>query len=102
MTSYPTPANAGHWWLTPPTWNRLHAVPADAWDLERAERESEYMRLPAVAACGQHAEWTMPGVLSRLGMPRCVWCCRTLGVPAGDGTPANQTHRDAKGEPDAR
>lgn len=40
--------------------------------------------------CDRHIVRTgMPGILSRMGAPRCKVCCRRLGIPAGDGAPFN-------------
>jgi hypothetical protein len=91
MSAYPNEKNHGRWWLYPSAGRpgcRLHAVPADDYDLERdIEREGQE---PTTAACGRTAQFTYPGVVSRLVRPRCTRCCSALGIPAGDGTPCNE------------
>ena len=70
---------------------RLHFVPEAGegyafW--ERAvigSEESSYAR----AACGVKAEWSAPGIFSRMGMPRCKRCCKAAGIEPGEGTPFN-------------
>ena len=108
MTSYPTDANARHWWLTTvPRWKRLHAVPGDALDRDDEDAvealcaaldpcgEDEGPLWPVLtAACGWAGEMTMPGVFSRLAMDRCAHCCRKLGIKPGRGTPANEAQRE--------
>lgn len=42
-----------------------------------------------VTACRVSGELWIPGVLSRLGMPRCRRCCRLVGMPTGNGSPKN-------------
>ena len=42
------------------------------------------------AACGLKAEFNAPGLLSRLGRPRCPACCAAIGIKAGNGCPANE------------
>jgi len=42
------------------------------------------------AACGMKGNFEMPGVLARLGCPRCEECCNKLDVPHGEGAPLNQ------------
>ena len=39
--------------------------------------------------CGRLGKLSVPGVLARLGAPRCAQCCKRLGVPRGDGAPFN-------------
>lgn len=42
------------------------------------------------AACGRELGWVMvPGVGSRMGVPRCRRCCDALGYPHGNGSPKN-------------
>jgi hypothetical protein len=93
VTSFPVEANYGHWWLTTlPSWNRLHAIPGrevDRYDEDAVETLCEAPGPILTSACGREAHWTMPGVISRLGMARCAHCCRKLGIAAGNGTPAN-------------
>lgn len=92
MTAYPVQANLGHWWLTTPeSWSRLHAVPGAAVN-PRDDDAVDVLCGPGMllrSVCGQVTDFTMPGVLSALGLPRCGSCCRVLGIDAGAGTPAN-------------
>ena len=41
------------------------------------------------AVCGMRGVFEMPGVVSRLGRPRCIACCEALEIPSGDGAPYN-------------
>jgi len=89
----PLPLPQEHWasrWLVLPSWNRLHRVSQiewiDAWD------GLLYGRGKTV--CGREGELCMPGVVSRLGLPRCKHCCRAMGLPAGDGNPYNHGIKD--------
>jgi len=97
VTSHPIPENAGHWWLCCGKWRRLHAVPS-----ERASpdgmREAIDNNVPVRgrAACGIRRGWWMPGIGSRLGRRRCTPCCHALGIPPGNGTPANETSRSSR------
>lgn len=64
----------------------LHAAPADVlpqfndWDGDSIE---------SPAACGTGYLLTIPGVGSRLCLPRCAECCRLTGLPEGIGSPKN-------------
>lgn len=92
VTSMPVPQNLGCWWLTCRTWDRLHAVPG------RDTDEDALAELPVLrAVCGITTVMIWPGFVSRLGMPRCVHCCRRLHIPAGKGTPANTPWRQQLG-----
>jgi hypothetical protein len=97
MTAYPVDSNLGHWWLTTAaSWNRLHAIPRGAVDPDDEDAVEGLRGGPwpvLEAACGRWAEWTMPGVLSRLSQPRCILCCRRLGILPGNGTPGNEADR---------
>lgn len=74
-------------WMVTGDWNRLHYVPADR-DEEWLERTSDGGMIGR-SACGREALWELPGILSRLGRPRCAHCCREVGIPRGDGCPVN-------------
>lgn len=39
--------------------------------------------------CGRKGELQIPGVLSRMGLPRCHHCCRMVKMPDGLGNPRN-------------
>lgn len=45
----------------------------------------------ADAMCGRTIRPCAPGVMSRLGAPRCRACCEALGIPQGDGCPINDS-----------
>lgn len=93
MTSHPAhPKNAGHWWLTTiPAWRRLHAIPRKSiTDEEMEDALDDEPWLTRQSACGITARYTMPGPFSRMGMPRCAHCCTRIGIPRGNGTPANE------------
>lgn len=101
MTSFPVTANHDHWWLTTqPLWNRLHAYPADALDRNDEDAVEALCCGPwpvLEAVCGLEKPVTMPGVFSRLGMPRCGHCCRKLAIGSGNGAPANEKAREPRG-----
>ena len=44
-----------------------------------------------VTCCGAEGRVAMPGVISRLGAPRCKVCCRVVGIPSGVGVPGNDS-----------
>ena len=96
MTSHPIEENAGHWWLTTGKWRRLHAIPGNAITLEQMRAAiDDAQPARAASACGLDRPWDMPGIGSRLSLPRCPHCCRTLGIPTGRGTPVNETDRSS-------
>mgnify|MGYP000853826932 CR=1 FL=1 len=70
-------------WLVLPSWNRLHRVSEIEWD----EEDSPYGT--GTTLCGLSGHLHIPGIFSRMGLPRCAHCCRLAGVPRGDGAPAN-------------
>lgn len=92
MTAYPIEENTNCWWLTTrKAWNRLHAIPGDDITQEQHRAAIDYGDpLTRKAACGQTLDLTYPGLHSRFGLPRCAHCCRTLGIPTGNGTPVNE------------
>ena len=69
------------WWDTP-TGERLHSasVPYDP---------SYEVAGNGVTACGRRLWLAIPGIFTRLGLPRCRHCCRKLGYPPGTGSPKN-------------
>lgn len=79
-----TPRNRHRDWLVLDSWNRLHRVVEI--DHDELEREGFAM---GVAACSVYGRFQVPGVLSRLGLPRCAHCCRAVGVPVGNGNTLN-------------
>jgi hypothetical protein len=94
VTSHPTEANCHSWWLCCGKWRVLHAIPGGAISDEQMRDSIDVNEaIPARAACGLRRGWRMPGIMSRLGRPRCAACCRALGNPQGCGTPANEAAR---------
>lgn len=41
------------------------------------------------STCGIEGRFHIPGMFSRMGMPRCARCCDRLGWPRGVGSPKN-------------
>lgn len=71
-------------WLTPvSSWSKLHYIDAK-WP------EKDFL---ATSWCGVTTTFALPGVISRLGMPRCRRCCSLLGVPQGKGSLPNELAR---------
>ena len=90
MTSHPIEANAGHWWLVCGKWRTLHAIPGNALTTGQMRNHIDNSTAPHLrAACTLRRPWSMPGMSSRLSAPRCAACCQALGIPPGNGTPAN-------------
>ena len=71
------------WWVLP-GWRRLHRVSELVPDRLHGHALGE-----GVTVCGQRGSLAMPGLFSRMGLPRCAHCCRILGCPPGDGAPYN-------------
>jgi hypothetical protein len=91
VTSHPIDSNLGHWWLTTQSGSALHAVPGEAvtWEqLGDAIGRGEQLRLRT--ACGRAYLLTYPGPFSRMGEPRCSYCCKRLGIGPGLGAPCNE------------
>lgn len=40
-------------------------------------------------ACGVKGRMEIPGLFSRMGLPRCRECCEATGLPIGMGSPKN-------------
>lgn len=79
-------------WLVMRSWRVLHAVPADRWtEAHREDMALEwYVFTPVRLACERIAtELHIPGIGSRMSLPRCRQCCRALGLPPGSGSPKN-------------
>ena len=81
------PAGSGgyaEWdWIVTGRWDKLHA-PED-WDDPDYDAYDEHAR----TACGRTGWFSIPGVFTRMGAPRCKHCCRIRGYPNGDGSPKN-------------
>ena len=71
-------------WLVLPTWNRLHRVVDIEWDEEDSPHGT------GTTLCGRFGRLSIPGIMSRMGMPRCARCCKLTGIPRGDGAPFNE------------
>ncbi len=73
-------------WLVLPSWRVLHRIHEIAW--EGGDPQIECWG-EGVALCGAAGVFSIPGLLSRMGLPRCGHCCRILGVPRGPGNLLN-------------
>jgi hypothetical protein len=94
VTSHPIAENHGHWWLTCGKWRRLHAITGTVLTADQMRDHIDHGTRPVLrAACTLRRRWSMPGMFSRVSAPRCAACCRALGIPAGNGTPANENYR---------
>lgn len=64
--------------------NRVLHAPR-VWD------DPEYMAYTehGQTVCGYRGWLNIPGVFSRLDVPRCRTCCRIVGMPEGEGSPKN-------------
>lgn len=79
-------------WVVTRSWNRLHVLPHGPWTEEQAlDVAHEWMVPgPVLLGCGRIAAMAcIPGVGSRMSLPRCKRCCRVTGFPEGDGSPKN-------------
>lgn len=70
-------------WLVLESWRVLHHVGAIKW------RDQDRIVGKGTASCGAIGEFMMPGVFSRLGLPRCKHCCRRTKTADGLGHPLN-------------
>src|ERR1700691_2566748 len=76
-------------------WRWLYASEGDDYTLHRIAEPLDisglegWEELVGVAMCGFKAVFAMPGVMSRMGAPRCPQCCEAVGIPAGYGAPYN-------------
>ena len=70
-------------WLQSGNRARLHRVASIAW------ADSDEIWGHGATACGEFGELHMPGILSRMGAPRCERCCAVARIPAGAGAPFN-------------
>jgi hypothetical protein len=71
-------------WLVLPSWNRLHRVASIEWDEDYGDTAGA-----GTTACGRKGMLHIPGIFSRMSLERCAHCCRIIGIPVGDGAPAN-------------
>lgn len=68
----------------------LHAVATLDGDIDDGD---DAACRPGRTACGRTGVLCIPGVLSRLGAPRCRRCCERTGMPHGAGSPVNSPGR---------
>jgi hypothetical protein len=79
-------------WVVGASWNRLHALGQDLTAGQRDALEDYEVQCPGPVrfACGRVGAYaSIPGLLSRMGKPRCQGCCRATGLPEGVGSPKN-------------
>jgi hypothetical protein len=78
-------------WLVLPSWNRLHRIASvDGYSRKMSRHGINGEPVVGVSACGRRGRFAMPGIVSRMGLERCVRCCDVVGVPKGKGAPYNQ------------
>ena len=70
-------------WIVTGRWDKLHAPVA--WDDPDYEAQVDDAR----TACGLRGWFSIPGLFTRRGAPRCAHCCRITGFPPGKGSPKN-------------
>ena len=87
MTTAPI---ADYDWLYTVHGDRLHHAQLTPDQHAECEEWGGLYDVPVTLDCGRQATTVLiPGVISRLGMPRCVGCCRAAGLPPGKGSPKN-------------
>jgi len=76
-------------WVVSRAWNTLHHVQLS--DGQWAQWEpGDWLTGPVRLSCGRTAAGIcVPGVITRMGAPRCTGCCRAVGYPPGKGSPKN-------------
>jgi len=92
MSLPPLPLDKDHWrrrWLMmEPHGRKLHRVSEIKWN--QPGWGEEMISGHGYTVCHRDGVLRMPGVLSRLHVPRCKFCCAALGIPYGNGTPYNE------------
>lgn len=82
-------------WLTSVVgWYRLHYIPGvtyDDWDNWWEDDNADH---EVIAICGTRFIATLPGIFSRMGLPRCAHCCDKLTIPRGNGAALNDKTLD--------
>lgn len=74
-------------WLYAKPWRILHHFELTK---EQSKRLWDNYLGPMQATCGRTYETpSIPGIFSRMGLPRCQRCCDRLGYPRGKGSPKN-------------
>ena len=76
-------------WKCDGKWDVLHRVQSISEILWPEEYGGEPTHVIGETCCGIKGRLSMPGLLSRLAMPRCPECCRIAGVMEGNGMPGN-------------
>jgi hypothetical protein len=77
------------WVYIGPAYRVLHRVGRERTEWEGAEVRGA-VALYGDTVCGiENRLMSMPGIISRMGLPRCAKCCDKLGVPRGEGAPFN-------------
>lgn len=71
------------WTYMPPNHDVLHH--AAQWNPDPDETYDPTGR----TSCGKWGELSIPGLFSRMALPRCTACCDALGYPPGTGSPKN-------------
>lgn len=77
-------------WKVLPSSRVLHRVavvngPLEGW----SDDPDDVTWIRGVTCCGREGDLIMPGLFSRMGLPRCAGCCRAAGVGSGGGIPGN-------------
>lgn len=76
------------WFAAPGSWRVLHFIAApEAWNVLVEPRSLRGRSF--TSACGLRTRFDLPGLFSRMGTPRCQRCCKSLGIPWGHGSGAN-------------
>lgn len=78
-------------WLVLPTRGVLHRVSEIEWEDDDCKVHGQ-----GVTVCGRKGWLRVPGLFSRIGLPRCKDCCRLVGIPEGDGIPLNAGIEEAE------
>lgn len=71
-------------WCVQAPWRALHRVVGG-----RVTREHFVGVIQGATLCGKRGNFYMPGILERIGLPRCAQCCRAARIPWGYGAPFN-------------
>lgn len=83
-------------WVCYEDGERLHRV--CELDIEKIEAEQDGTRGKGKTLCGRKGNLSMPGVMGRMGLPRCHHCCRMAEVPDGLGNPFNSAKTEKERE----
>lgn len=72
-------------WVVLPTYERLHHLAS----LDDPDETERYWVGTGRTSCNRRGLLAIPGIFSRMGLPRCQTCCRRAGFPQGTGSPKN-------------